>query len=419
MLSRLARFVDPPRLRTLEGDGGERRATWLELFLDLVFVVAIAQLSSGVGDEAGARQLAILAGLFVPIWWAWVGFTFYADRFDTDDGPHRLLVFLGMFAVAGLASTIPEAYEGNTAGFAVAYAMTRLVVIVLNTRAWLHLPSARPLLNVYIPAFTASAVLFALSVLVDPPLRYVLWTVALAIDLGTPLLSAERIRAVPIHTSHIPERVGLLTIIVFGETVLAVVIGVDTVTWTWDSGLVAALGFATAAAIWWLYFDFLDTGVVQRSILAGQVYLFAHLPLLIGLTDLGVGVKLAIKASGDSGMPAGAAWAMAGGVALVLAAMAVITLVTDPAGLDSDVAVRLGGAIVAIGIAAFATGLWPVAFTALVAALIVCLLVVELVGHEAHMGSDLELVGDEVDREGPSIPMDSHAHPSTDQVADH
>jgi low temperature requirement protein LtrA len=418
-VSQRARFVDPPRLRTLEDDDGERRATWLELFLDLVFVGAIAQLSAGVGAEAGARDLAILAALFVPVWWAWVGFTFYADRFDTDDGPHRLLVFAGMFAVAALASTIPEAYGGSTAGFAAAYAVTRLVVIALNARAWYHLPAARPLLNVYIPAFTASAVLFAVSILVDPPLRYALWAVALTIDLGTPLLSAERIRAVPIHTSHIPERVGLLTIIVFGETVLAVVIGVDTVTWTWDSGLVAALGFATAAGIWWLYFDFLDTGVVQRSILAGQVYLFSHLPLLIGLTGLGVGVKLAIKASGDSGVPAGAAWSMAGGVALVLAAMAVIHLVTVPTGFDSDVGVRLVAAVVALGIAAFASGLWPVTFTALVAALITCLLVVELVGHEAHAGSDLELVGDEVEREGPSIPMDSHAHPAANQVADH
>ena len=92
-MSQRARFVDPPRLRTLEDDDGERRATWLELFLDLVFVVAIAQLSAGVGAEAGARDLAILAALFVPVWWVWVGFTFYADRFDTDDGAHRLLVF--------------------------------------------------------------------------------------------------------------------------------------------------------------------------------------------------------------------------------------------------------------------------------------------------------------------------------------
>ncbi|MDQ3778553.1 MAG: low temperature requirement protein A, partial [Actinomycetota bacterium] len=256
---------EPPRLRTLERDvEGERRATWLELFFDLVFVVAIAQLSTGAGNEPGVREFLILAALFVPLWWAWVGFTFYADRFDTDDVVHRVLMLGGMFAVAGLASAIPEAYAGDTVGFAAAYAVTRLIVVVLNARAWWHLPAARPLLNAYIPAFALSALLFAGSTLVDSPWRYALWAAGLVLDLGTPLVSADRIRKVPIHTSHIPERVGLLTIIVFGETVLAVVTGTDTVSWGWESGLIAALGFTAAAGIWWLYFDFLDTGVVQR-----------------------------------------------------------------------------------------------------------------------------------------------------------
>ena len=413
------RFVDPPRLRSLEVDREERRATWLELFFDLVFVVAIAQLATGVGTDVGVRDFLILAGLFVPIWWAWVGYTFYADRFDTDDVVHRLLMLAGMFAVAALASTIPEAFAGDTRGFAVGYAATRLVVVVLNGRAWRHLPAARPLLNVYIPAFALSAALFAVSAFVPAPARYVLWTIGLAFDLGTPLLSADRIRAVPIHTSHIPERVGLLTIIVFGETVLAVVIGTDTVSWGWESGLVAGLGFAAASAIWWLYFDFLDTGVVQRSILAGQVYLFTHVPMLIGLTGLGVGVKLAIKASADGGLPAGASWAMGGGVALVLAAMALISFVTVPTGFDRDVALRAAGAAIALGGAAAGEQLGAVGLAGLLCALLATELAIELADHDGHSGSDVELVRDDVDEEALAIPMDSHAHPATDEVTGH
>src|ERR671937_879089 len=94
---------DPPRLRTLEDAEEDRRATWLELFFDLVFVVAVAQLSLGLGNEVSLHDVLVFAGLFVPVWWAWVGYTFYADRFDTDDAPHRLLMIAGMFAVAGLA----------------------------------------------------------------------------------------------------------------------------------------------------------------------------------------------------------------------------------------------------------------------------------------------------------------------------
>jgi low temperature requirement protein LtrA len=410
---------EPPRLRSLEDDAEERRATWLELFFDLVFVVAIAQLALGVGNEVTLRDFLIFAGLFVPIWWAWVGYTFYADRFDTDDAPHRLLMFVGMFTVAALASTIPEAYDGDTAGFAVAYAATRSIVILLNARAWWHLPPARPLLNVYIPAFAASAALFLVSLLFEGPARYVVWAVALAIDLGTPLMSAERIRLIPIHTSHIPERVGLFTIIVFGETVLAVVVGTETVSWELDSGVVAVLGFTIAAAIWWLYFDYLDTTIVGRTIASGQVYLFAHLPLLTGLAALGPGVKLAIKSTGSDNLSEGTAWMLGGGIALVMAAMGVIQLVTARTGRSVDVWLRFGTAVLAVGLAAFGDELGPIGLTGLLAAVLVAQVVLELVGHEAHRSSDLELDGGQVDREGSAVAVDGHLHGSADEVADH
>ena len=110
---------DPPRLRALEDDGDERHATWLELFFDLVFVVAVAQLADGLGEDPSVHGFLVFAGLFVAVWWAWVGYTFYADRFDTDDPPHRILKIAGMFAEPVLASVIPDAFHGATASFAV------------------------------------------------------------------------------------------------------------------------------------------------------------------------------------------------------------------------------------------------------------------------------------------------------------
>jgi low temperature requirement protein LtrA len=90
----------PPRLRTLEDAGDDRRATWLELFFDLVFVVAVAQLSNALSADRTLHGFVVFCGLFVPIWWAWVGFTFYADRFDTDDLVHPALMLSGTFALS-------------------------------------------------------------------------------------------------------------------------------------------------------------------------------------------------------------------------------------------------------------------------------------------------------------------------------
>ena len=72
----LARLLEPPRLRTLEADE-DRRATWLELFLDLVFVAAIAQVASTLSQDPTAAGFARFLALFLPVGWAWAGFTFY------------------------------------------------------------------------------------------------------------------------------------------------------------------------------------------------------------------------------------------------------------------------------------------------------------------------------------------------------
>ena len=100
-----SRLLEPPRLRTVAGGAQEdRRATWLELFFDLVFVAAVGQLANALSADPTAGRFFEFLGLFVAVWWAWMGFTFYANRFDTDDLPYRLLLLLAMFGVATVLS---------------------------------------------------------------------------------------------------------------------------------------------------------------------------------------------------------------------------------------------------------------------------------------------------------------------------
>jgi low temperature requirement protein LtrA len=136
----------PPRLRTVEDVEG-RHASALELFFDLVFVVAVAELGETLSHNTSAVGYLQFAFLFVPVWWAWVGYTFYSDRFDTDDLVLRLAMFAAMLAVVWLAVEIPRVFEdpAGAARFAAAYACVRLVLVGLYLRADYHEPRARPL----------------------------------------------------------------------------------------------------------------------------------------------------------------------------------------------------------------------------------------------------------------------------------
>src|SRR5688572_15223030 len=102
-----------PRLRTLEPTAGERHASWLELFFDLVFVLAVAQLAHILTEHADFGGLLKYVALFVPLWWSWVGFTFYADRFESEEAAYRILTFAGMLAVAALSLTLENAFSAQ------------------------------------------------------------------------------------------------------------------------------------------------------------------------------------------------------------------------------------------------------------------------------------------------------------------
>lgn len=76
----------PPRLRTLEGRDG-RRASYLELFFDLVFVVAIAQLAHELGARPLARRLRRVRGALAARVHRVEGLQLLRRRFaDPDDG---------------------------------------------------------------------------------------------------------------------------------------------------------------------------------------------------------------------------------------------------------------------------------------------------------------------------------------------
>lgn len=167
------------------------------------------------------------AGLFVPVWWAWVGHTFYANRFDSDDFLHRLLTLAQVLGVAVLSATIHNALGSGSATFALAYAAVRIVLIVEYIRAAVHVPRARPLIRHYTIGFTMSLSLWIASTGVQVPARFWLWVVTMILDIGT-ALSARRYQGIlPPQPHHLPERFGLLVVIVLGESIASIVGGLS------------------------------------------------------------------------------------------------------------------------------------------------------------------------------------------------
>jgi low temperature requirement protein LtrA len=367
----------PPRLRTLEaGDG--RRASYLELFFDLVFVVAIAQLAHELEVDHSLRGFAVFGAVYLPVFIAWQGFSFYADRFDTDDVVFRLAMFTAMLAIAALAIQIPDVAHGDSTGFVVAYVVLRSLLVGLYLRSYRHVPEARPLIARYGWQYSVAIGIWAVSLAFAAPARYVLWGIALAWELSIPTLARKLFAAIPVHASHVPERFALFTIIVLGETIVVVALGTSGSEWAVSSAAVAALGFAAAAAVWWVYFGGAGEVTLPPSPAPILVFTHVHIPLLAALTAFSAGVALAIQHASDPALDAGARWALAGGAALYLACVTTAQRATVQGVLRGTERARAVAVLALVALAVAGGHLEPPLFVALVTATLAVLVAYKL-----------------------------------------
>lgn len=246
----LAQAIQPPQLWPT--DHKHRRVTWMELFFDLIFVAAVAEVGKPLSADYSSAGLLRYAFLFVLIWWAWVGHTLFSTRFDTDDLVQRLLILLQSFIAAVMAANARDALDSrSSAGFGAAYAGMRLVLVLQYLRV-LRVPQTRALATRFALGFGLAAAVWIVSAFVEPPTRYWLWALALTIDFATPWLAEKHGRNAPPHAEHFPERFGLFTIILLGEFVAEVMRGIASQEyWSVSAASTAFASMAFAFAVWW------------------------------------------------------------------------------------------------------------------------------------------------------------------------
>jgi low temperature requirement protein LtrA len=323
-------LILPPRLRSDHGLEAGRRVTWLELFFDLVFVAAVAQVGTHLRDDYSLGGLLRFSFLFVLIWWAWLGHTTFSTRFDTDDLVQRTLTWLQMFLVAVMATNATAALDSrDAAGFAAAYSVMRFILVAQYLRAR-RVRQARALTTRYAISGAGAASLWLASALVPAPERFWIWALALAIDVLTPLVTTSHLLSVPHHAAHLPERYGLFSIILLGESMVAVMTGMGQQEyWSVGAASSAILGMALVFVIWWWYFDGVEA-VGERMVRSTRdavrfhVWSYAHLPLYLAIAVTGVGVEHVIVTATSAPLLATEGWILCAAAATMMAAITVI-----------------------------------------------------------------------------------------------
>ena len=284
----------------------ERAATQLELFFDLVFVIAIAAVTASfhhaVSAAHGLEMVPNLVFVFMAIWWAWMNFTWFASAFDNDDLLYRLLTIVimgGALIFAGGAESIFSTMQFGIG--IVGWIIMRISMVGLWLRAANHNPSHRVTARRYALGLAAAQGLWiALYLLGESGVGGIvpgtsafmgLGTLCFLVEFAIPVW-AERAGETPWHNGHIVERYGLLNIIVLGEVLLSISFIASKFFEGHGSLDLAILGICSLIivfSLWWVYFID-ETRVPDHSLFTAFAWGYGHFFIFLGAATLGSGI---------------------------------------------------------------------------------------------------------------------------------
>lgn len=331
-----------------------RKATWFELFFDLVFVVAVAQLSGAFAHHYDWGGALTFAFAFLAMWWCWLGHTFFATRFDEDKPRQRALGLLQILSVAWLGFGASDVTGQRAWAFASGMAAFKLLLAIAYLTCW-RWQGARGLIRAYAALYAVQAVLWSISIGVSVEARWALWIGALSLDLLSPWWVARYTHQVPPHPEHLPERFGLFTIILLGESMASVVHALDHGSTLTSSALVAALGGALLTFMIWIgYFD--RTRAQRERHVSDQrggrnlrLWAYAHLALYLGVASLAAGT---VYLSGQAALATTPRQLFSVGITLTMVGLSLLGVASNADTAPSawkSAAVHLGIAIVFLG----------------------------------------------------------------------
>lgn len=311
-------------LRMVGRDPAERHrsASPLELLFDLTFVVAFAQAGDQVAHFVAEGHIATavwgFAFVVLSVCWAWIGFTWFASAFDTDDWLQRVLTMVQMVGVVILALGIPAVFDSIDAGepfdyqvVAAGYVVMRVAMIAMWLRVAAQDPANRVAAlryAVWNGAIQVCWVTVALLRIENVPLLVALLAGLWALELVGPAFATwegrgagDRWRGTPWHAGHITERFGLLVIITLGEgilgTIAAVAAVVAEVDWSVEAVLIVVAGVGLTFGLWWSYFLVPSAAVLRRHRSRNWTWGYGHIILFGALAAVGAGLHVSAYAA--------------------------------------------------------------------------------------------------------------------------
>jgi len=277
-------------------EAGTKTVRWIDLFFDLVFVATAHEVTTVLKNSVSLFEAGPYLVLFVAVLWLWISHTLYSARFQSRGFLYGANTFLSMIAVFALVIQLHGAFDEYLLTFALTYAFAKGILVLFYIEALIKNPLKIIYILPLLVSYIASMILWAASPFVEYPLLF--WVLAFLIDVLSPLYARGLLQRIQIHASHLPERLGLLTVIMLGEMIISLVGSAHGLELTKHIIIVLFLGMVTTAFIFWSYFRYVEHSIVDSDNSSSHLYLYSHVPLYLSLIFLASAFKGALLLNG-------------------------------------------------------------------------------------------------------------------------
>jgi low temperature requirement protein LtrA len=267
----------------------EKVVSWIELYFDLVFVAAAHLVAMYMKTASPLDALKYLA-LFVTLLLLWLNHTLYSSRFASRGLIYHLTTILFTCGIFGLVIQLHGALGQYSHYFAITYAVTKCFVILLYLKEILKNPFRAVYIFPFLIGQSVVATLWFTSIYIEH--FYLFWIIALIIDIATPLYSFGLMKRLQFNTAHLPERLGLLTVIMLGEMIISLAISASEITLSQPILITLLSGIATVTIIFIAYFKYIEEEMMNNHDSQAYLFIYAHIPLYVSLVCMAAAQKI-------------------------------------------------------------------------------------------------------------------------------
>lgn len=279
----------------------DKKTSWLELFFDLAYVWAIAQLTYLAGSHHSGIEIFAFIIIFIMLFQTWWMTSINRNLDETEELWLKLVLQLQMFFIMIMSIFLWNIFDGGIYGFLIWFVAARAISVWLLVHMYIKNPSIRPKSYHILQWMIISLLGFALTWLVQWEYIFYLWALLVIFDLFIPLITSrhkhKKNTIIKTNPAHLQERLGLFVLLVLWESILVVAI----ISWLWKViqttqwWVVGVLWFVSICSMWWLYFSYLD-GIMHGKRYKKLIqFMYAHIVLFISMITFAIGVKQLLK----------------------------------------------------------------------------------------------------------------------------